>query len=120
HGLATACPKGVRAPDGLTCAVPAGTVFAMLGPNGAGKSTTVKILTPLAQADAGTATVAGLDVRARPARVRHAIGVVGQRSGADPGATGREDLLPTRRIQGPPGPKAARRAPAHAERVDPA
>jgi ABC-2 type transport system ATP-binding protein len=93
-------PKGVRALDGLSFAVPAGTVFGLLGPNGAGKSTTVKILTTLAQADSGTATVAGLDVRARAAQVRHAIGVVAQRSGADPMATGRENLLLTGRIQG--------------------
>jgi ABC-2 type transport system ATP-binding protein len=102
-------PKGVRALDGLSFAVPAGTVFALLGPNGAGKSTTVKILTTLAQADSGTATVAGLDVRARPARVRHAIGVVGQRSGADPMATGRENLLLSGRIQGMRGRSLAAR-----------
>ncbi|HEV8278075.1 MAG TPA: ATP-binding cassette domain-containing protein [Streptosporangiaceae bacterium] len=100
RGLVKTYPKGVRALDGLGFAVPAGTVFAMLGPNGAGKSTTVKILTTLAQADAGTATVAGLDVRAQAAQVRHAIGVVAQRSGADPMATGRENLLLTGRIQG--------------------
>jgi ABC-2 type transport system ATP-binding protein len=93
-------PKGVRALDGLGFAVPAGTVFGLLGPNGAGKSTTVKILTTLAQADSGTATVAGLDVRAKATQVRHVIGVVGQRSGADPMATGRENLLLTGRIQG--------------------
>jgi ABC-2 type transport system ATP-binding protein len=102
-------PKGVRALAGLSFAVPAGTVFALLGPNGAGKSTTVKILTTLAQADSGTATVAGLDVRARPARVRHAIGVVGQRSGADPMATGRENLLLSGRIQGMRGRSLATR-----------
>jgi ABC-2 type transport system ATP-binding protein len=109
HGLVKTYPKGVRALDGLSFAVTAGTVFAMLGPNGAGKSTTVKILTTLAQADAGTATVAGLDVRARAARVRRAIGVVGQRSGADPMATGRENLLLTGRIQGLRGRKLAAR-----------
>ena len=108
-GLVKAYPKGVRALDGLSFAVPAGTVFALLGPNGAGKSTTVKILTTLAEADAGTATVAGLDVRARPAQVRHAIGVVGQRSGADPMATGRENLLLTGRIQGLRGRRLAAR-----------
>jgi ABC-2 type transport system ATP-binding protein len=100
HDLVKTYPKGVRALDGLSFAVPAGTVFGLLGPNGAGKSTTVKILTTLAQADSGTATVAGLDVRARAAQVRHAIGVVAQRSGADPMATGRENLLLTGRIQG--------------------
>ena len=100
HDLVKTYPKGVRALDGLGFAVPAGTVFGLLGPNGAGKSTTVKILTTLAQADSGTAMVAGLDVRTRAARVRRAIGVVGQRSGADPMATGRENLLLTGRIQG--------------------
>jgi ABC-2 type transport system ATP-binding protein len=37
--------KDVRALDGLSFSVEAGTVFGLLGPNGAGKSTTVKILT---------------------------------------------------------------------------
>jgi ABC-2 type transport system ATP-binding protein len=100
HDLVKTYPKGVRALAGLSFAVPAGTVFGLLGPNGAGKSTTVKILTTLAQADSGTAAVAGLDVRAQAAQVRHAIGVVAQRSGADPMATGRENLLLTGRIQG--------------------
>ena len=110
HDLVKTYPKGVRALDGLSFAVPAGTVFGLLGPNGAGKSTTVKILTTLAQADSGTATVAGLDVRARAAQVRHAIGVVAQRSGADPMATGRENLLLTGRIQGLRGRTLAARA----------
>jgi ABC-2 type transport system ATP-binding protein len=110
HDLVKTYPKGVRALDGLSFTVPAGTVFGLLGPNGAGKSTTVKILTTLAQADSGTAIVAGLDVRARAAQVRHAIGVVAQRSGADPMATGRENLLLTGRIQGLRGRTLAARA----------
>ena len=109
HDLVKTYPKGVRALDGLSFAVPAGTVFALLGPNGAGKSTTVKILTTLAQADSGTALVAGLDVRAKPARVRHLIGVVAQLSGADPVATGRENVLLSGRIQGLRGRELARR-----------
>jgi ABC-2 type transport system ATP-binding protein len=103
-------PKGIQALDGLSFAVPAGTVFALLGPNGAGKSTTVKILTTLAQAGSGTAMVAGLDVQARPARVRHLIGVVAQLSGADPVATGRENVMLSGRIQGLRGRELARRA----------
>ncbi len=83
----------IRALDGLDLTVAPGTIYALVGPNGAGKSTTVKILTTLAIADEGTATVEGIDVRADPARARRAIGVVGQRSGADPTATGRENLV---------------------------
>jgi len=109
HGLVKTYPKGVRALDGLGFAVPAGTVFGLLGPNGAGKSTTVKILTTLAQADSGTATVAGLDVRAKAPQVRRLIGVVAQLSGADPAATGRENVLLTGRIQGLHGRDLARR-----------
>ena len=43
----------VKALDGLSFSVEAGTVFGLLGPNGAGKSTAVKVLTTLAQADCG-------------------------------------------------------------------
>jgi ABC-2 type transport system ATP-binding protein len=92
-GLVKTYPGDVRALDGLDLAVPAGTIFALLGPNGAGKSTTVRILTTLSRADAGTARVAGLDVVAEAGRVRQAIGCVGQRSGADREATGRENLV---------------------------
>jgi ABC-2 type transport system ATP-binding protein len=83
---------GVRALDGLSLEVEAGTIFGLLGPNGAGKSTTVKILTTLSRADSGTARVAGLDVVHDAGRVRRSIGVVGQKPGHDPDATGRENL----------------------------
>jgi ABC-2 type transport system ATP-binding protein len=83
---------GVPALDGLTFDVAAGTIFGLLGPNGAGKSTTVKILTTLSRADSGEARVAGLDVVRDADRVRRSIGVVGQKPGLDPDATGRENL----------------------------
>ncbi len=86
----------IKALDGLSFSVPAGTVFGLLGPNGAGKSTTVKILTTLAHPDGGGARVAGFDVLGEPARVREAIGVVSQTGGLDQEATGRENL----RLQG--------------------
>ena len=85
-------PGGVRALDGISLAVPPGTVFGLLGPNGAGKSTTVKILTTLTRADSGQATVAGLDVARQPDRVRRAIGCVFQKHSVDLEATGRENL----------------------------
>jgi ABC-2 type transport system ATP-binding protein len=92
EGLVKTYGKGVRALDGLGFAVEAGIVFGLLGPNGAGKSTTVKILTTLARADEGRAVVAGYDVVRESDRVRRAIGVVGQKPGVDPEATGRENL----------------------------
>jgi ABC-2 type transport system ATP-binding protein len=82
----------VRALDGLSFEVEAGTIFGLLGPNGAGKSTTVKILTTLSRADDGEARVAGLDVVRDAVQVRQSIGVVGQKSGLDPESTGRENL----------------------------
>jgi ABC-2 type transport system ATP-binding protein len=100
RGLEKTYRGDVRALQGLDLAVEAGQVYGLLGPNGAGKSTTVRILTTLARPDAGTARVAGADVLAEPDRVRRAIGVVGQRSGVDIEATGRENLVLHARLHG--------------------
>ena len=93
HDLVKTYPPDVRALDGLSLAIAPGEIFGLLGPNGAGKSTAIKILTTLARPDSGDATVAGHDVRRHPDRVRRAIGVVAQKSGTDPLATGRDNLL---------------------------
>jgi ABC-2 type transport system ATP-binding protein len=90
----------IRALDGLSVDVAAGSVFALLGPNGAGKSTTVKIFTTLSRPDSGTATVLGIDVRRNPDAVRHAIGLVSQKASSDPMATARENLVLAARLQG--------------------
>ena len=100
----------MQALDGLTLGVTRGTIFALVGPNGAGKSTTVKILTTLAVPDEGTAAVEDVDVIGEPARARRLIGVVGQRSGADPGATGRENLILQGHLCGLPTRAAKARA----------
>jgi len=92
QALVKTYPNNVRALDGLTFAVPAGTVFGLLGPNGAGKSTTVKVLNTLSRPDSGIARVAGLDVVQQPDAVRRSVGCVAQKSGVDINATGRENL----------------------------
>jgi ABC-2 type transport system ATP-binding protein len=102
--------NGIRALDGLDISVPRGMIYGLLGPNGAGKSTTVKILTSLARPDSGEARVEGVDVLARPGQVRHMIGVVAQRSGADPTATGRENLILQGRLYGLRGAAVRARA----------
>src|SRR4051794_8959409 len=83
----------VQALDGIDLHIEAGTVFGLLGPNGAGKSTTVRILTTLSRPDSGSVRVAGLDALKRPVEVRRRIGVVAQKHGTDPDATGRENLV---------------------------
>jgi ABC-2 type transport system ATP-binding protein len=93
-------PHDVLALDGLSLRAEAGTIFALAGPNGAGKSTTVKILTTLSHPDSGEAQVAGIDVLRHPDRVRQCIGVVGQKTGATPEATGRENLVMQGEIYG--------------------
>ncbi|WP_314814039.1 ATP-binding cassette domain-containing protein [Arachnia propionica] len=83
----------VHALDGLSLSVEQGTVRGLLGPNGAGKTTTVKVLTTLLRPDAGTATVAGVDVLADPAKVRPLIGTSGQYAAVDGALTARENLV---------------------------
>ncbi|MCG8914791.1 ATP-binding cassette domain-containing protein [Actinokineospora sp. PR83] len=83
---------GHQALRGVDLAVPRGTVLGVLGPNGAGKTTTVRILATLLTADAGTARVAGHDVRRHPGLVRSRIGLTGQYAALDDKLTGRENL----------------------------
>jgi ABC-2 type transport system ATP-binding protein len=90
----------VRALDGLSLEIAAGSVYALLGPNGAGKSTAVRILSTLSRPDSGRAAVAGIDVAQDPEAVRRAIGLVSQKASSDPMATARENLVLAGRIQG--------------------
>jgi ABC-2 type transport system ATP-binding protein len=72
--------------------VPTGSVLGLLGPNGAGKTTIVRILTTLLRPDEGSATVAGVDVLAKPRDVRRRIGLSGQYAAVDEYLTGFENL----------------------------
>ncbi|GAA4399859.1 ABC transporter ATP-binding protein [Fodinibacter luteus] len=76
-----------------------GSVVALLGSNGAGKTTLVRILATLLRADAGTATVAGVDVAERPATVREAFSLTGQFAAVDDVLTGRENLVLVARLR---------------------
>jgi ABC-2 type transport system ATP-binding protein len=97
----------VHALRGLDLAVARGTVSAVLGPNGAGKTTAVRILTTLTRPDAGSATVAGHDLRRDPAAVRRRIGVVGQYASVDGDLTGAENLRLFARLLRAPRTRAA-------------
>jgi ABC-2 type transport system ATP-binding protein len=93
-------PNNIRALDGLSFDVTAGTIFGLLGPNGAGKSTTVKVLNTLTRPDSGVARVSGIDVVRQPDAVRRTIGSVAQKSGVDIDASGRENLTLQGRFYG--------------------
>jgi daunorubicin resistance ABC transporter ATP-binding subunit len=77
---------------GVDVSVARGEIFAMLGPNGAGKTTTVNILTTLITPDAGSARIAGHDLRRQPRLVRNAISLTGQYAAVDEFQTGEENL----------------------------
>lgn len=62
--------------DGVDLRVPRGAAYVLAGANGAGKTTLFEILLDLAQADAGTAEVFGLDTRRQGPEVRAQIGYV--------------------------------------------
>lgn len=77
---------------GVDFTVESGTVFALLGSNGAGKTTIINILTTLIKADAGNATVGGVDVAQFPNKVRQHISLTGQFAAVDDILTARENL----------------------------
>jgi ABC-2 type transport system ATP-binding protein len=108
----------VRALDGVDLDVTRGTVLGLLGPNGAGKTTVVRILTTLLRADAGTATVAGLDVVRDAARLRSQIGLAGQYAAVDENLTGLENLTMVGRLYGMSRAEAKQRGSELLERFD--
>lgn len=64
----------ITAIEKVSFRVAKGEVVGFLGPNGAGKSTTMRILTGLLMADAGSASLCGIPVAEDPARVQSRIG----------------------------------------------
>jgi len=65
----------LKAVDGISFSIAKGEIFGLVGPNGAGKTTTLEILEGLRPCDAGTLTVAGVDVRRDAKALRQLIGV---------------------------------------------
>ena len=100
----------VVALDGLSLAVPKGTVLALLGPNGAGKTTAVRILTTLLEPDEGTVEVAGVDLGSDPHAIRQRIGLSGQEAAVDEYLTGQENLEMVGRLYHLPKGEPKRRA----------
>ena len=103
--------RGTRVLDGIDIDVQQGEIFALLGPNGAGKTTTVSILTTLLRPDAGSASIAGIDVVRDPGMARAALSLTGQFAAVDPFQSGAENLAMMTRLAHL-GRRAARRRTA--------
>jgi ABC-2 type transport system ATP-binding protein len=89
---------------GVDLEIARGSIFALLGSNGSGKTTTVRILSTLLKADAGTVLVNGYDVATHGTQVRESISLTGQFTAVDEILTGRENLVLMARLRHQPDP----------------
>ena len=64
---------GRKAVDDVSFTLPEGAFLSVFGPNGAGKTTLLRMLATLSRPTEGTVTLAGIDVKEEPERVREAI-----------------------------------------------
>jgi ABC-2 type transport system ATP-binding protein len=87
-----------------------GQFFGFLGPNGAGKSTTIKMLTGLLAATAGSMQILGLDLSTNLVEVKRQIGVVPEGMALFGRLTGSEFLNFAGRMYGLDRDTAAQRA----------
>jgi ABC-2 type transport system ATP-binding protein len=99
----------VQAVRGVDFEVRPGETFGFLGPNGAGKSTTINILCTLVRPSAGSARVAGHDVRTERDAVRRSIGLVFQDPTLDLDLTAEQNLRFHAELYGVPRSALGRR-----------
>ncbi|NBT13171.1 MAG: ABC transporter ATP-binding protein [Planctomycetia bacterium] len=92
----------VRAVNGVSFTVHAGEMVGLLGANGAGKTTTLRMLATLLKTTAGTARVAGCDVRHDPVGVRQQLGYVSATTGVPDRLSPREIFTSFGRLHGIP------------------
>jgi len=69
---------GKKALAGISFNVKEGSCFGLLGPNGAGKSTTMKILSGLLEADGGSVSIFGRELRKAGNAIKDQLGYVPQ------------------------------------------
>ncbi len=104
-----------RAVDGVSLAVPAGTIYGMLGPNGAGKTTTLRMLLGIIDPDAGRRCVLGHE---RPLEAAPLIGYLPEERGLYPAMTAREAIAFLGALRGLPLNEGRRRADELLDRHD--
>lgn len=70
-----------RAVDGVSFAVPAGSIYGILGPNGAGKTTSIRMLMGIIDPSEGSRTLLG---ESDPIRAAHRVGYLPEERGLYP------------------------------------
>lgn len=78
--------------DGLSFAVPSGSLTGFLGPNGAGKTTTFRALLGLTRPDVGTMEVLGMRVGSHTAEIVKRLGAVVEEPGLVKGLNGCDNM----------------------------
>jgi ABC-type multidrug transport system ATPase subunit len=78
--------------DGVDLEVERGAIVGLLGPNGAGKTSLISIVAGLRRPDAGTVSIAGIDVGREPQAARRLLGLAPQDTGVYLTLTVRENL----------------------------
>ena len=68
----------VVAVDHLELEIKKGEIFGLVGPDGAGKTTTLRMLAAIMDPTAGSARIAGYDLRQEPERIKEHIGYMAQ------------------------------------------
>lgn len=104
-------PNGAIAVDGVSFAVPTGTITCLLGTSGCGKTTTLKMINRLLEPSSGDILLDGESVRSRdPVGLRRAIGYVVQKGGLMPHMTVRRNVGLLEEVKGSAARSRARRA----------
>jgi ABC-2 type transport system ATP-binding protein len=98
-----------RAVDGVSLAVPTGSIFGLLGPNGAGKTTILRILLGIIDPSSGRRCVLG---RERPLEAASEVGYLPEERGLYPAMPAREAIAFMGALRGLPLVESRRRADA--------
>ena len=91
QGLNKTYGNGIQALCDISLQIPRG-IFGLLGPNGAGKSSLMRTLATLQDADSGSITLEGIDLRQNPQRARRRLGYLPQDFGVYPQVSAAELL----------------------------
>ncbi|MEO7411336.1 MAG: ATP-binding cassette domain-containing protein [Sphingomicrobium sp.] len=96
-----------RAVDGVSLAVPTGSIYGILGPNGAGKTTTIRMLLGIIDPSSGMRSLLGYD---RPLDAAEQVGYLPEERGLYPAMTAMDGIAFMGALRGLPLREGRRRA----------